>query len=332
VRLVSLRLLHCSFNNLIFSSTTYDNRPKSSRREPLRMVIGEIRLEKYYLFTDESYITNSRFRSIAAISVPYESYQILFPKLNQILTESEVKEFKWKNLNSAKSLYCAKKIIELVFTYLFPLNIRLDVIIWDTYDSRHEIQGRNDIANYERMFFHLVKNTMNKRNINSEWFIFPDQRNGIDWGTIQECLSNVGKKHIPENTIFGDYLISKNCSIKHFSTDTDSKKEPFVQVADFFAGLAVFSGAKYETYLSWKRSQDKNYTLFEEEDVEYTNSERYRCQILDLFLEKSQNKLLGVSLKSKKRLHTFKNSSSLNFWNYSPQGEYDKAPSNAHTN
>lgn len=79
----------------------------------------------------------------------------------------------------------------------------MDTIIWDTYDSRHKIQGRDDIVNYERMFFHLLSNTMKKRCRGSKLIIRPDIRVGIDWSTIHDCLYYVGKRQEYNNTIFG---------------------------------------------------------------------------------------------------------------------------------
>ena len=35
---------------------------------------------------------------------------------------------------------------------------------------------------------------------------------------------------------------------------------------------------------------------------------------------------LGVSLKTNNRLQTFNRNNPINFWNYEPQGDYDKAP------
>ena len=51
----------------------------------------------------------------------------------------------------------------------------------NTHDSRHTVQGRDDLANYERMFYHLLNNSMKKRPKSATWHIRPDQRSGIDW-------------------------------------------------------------------------------------------------------------------------------------------------------
>ena len=73
--------------------------------------------------------------------------------VNKIITESKVSEFKWSKLRNARYYLCAKKILDLIIQDMFKLGLRVDTIVWDTHDSRHRIIGRDDMANYERMFF-----------------------------------------------------------------------------------------------------------------------------------------------------------------------------------
>jgi len=61
----------------------------------------------YTTYTDESYITGERFRSIAAFSFATEKKQEVDSKLKQILQESSVSEFKWQKVKDAKYKFCA---------------------------------------------------------------------------------------------------------------------------------------------------------------------------------------------------------------------------------
>ncbi|MBW1650791.1 MAG: hypothetical protein JRJ44_09000, partial [Deltaproteobacteria bacterium] len=62
------------------------------------------------------------------------------------------------------------------------------------------------------------------------------------------------------------------------------------------------------------------------EEVELSNSEQARFEIMKYFNKKCKQLKLGVSLKNKERFHTFKPENPINFWPYKPQHEYDKAP------
>lgn len=282
------------------------------------------------MFTDESYITDSRYRSLATFSLHKSALEKTQKNMNNILSSSGVTEFKWKNLDSQKYFYCAVKIIDFILNDLEKSQTRIDVLIWDTHDSRHKIIGRDDIANYERMVFHLFSNTMKKRPRNAEWDIVVDEYNGIDWETAKDCLAAKGRQQqFFENTLFGSFYSDQYYSIKSFK-DQCSHIEPLIQVADLFAGLAVFSKIEYDKFEKWKKQNGNNQpTLFEEEErpvVRLSNSEKPRFNLLDQFNSKCKARKLGVSLESKRCLHTFDKRNPISFWHYEPQHENDKAP------
>ncbi len=279
---------------------------------------------EYVVFVDESYITDSRYRSLSAFSLKKSSYQDIVVLIQSILLESGIKEFKWQKLKDAKYYFCAEKIIKFILDNITKYDIRIDTLVWDTYDSRHTIQGRNDIKNYERMFFHLLNNSMKKRKKNSEWQIYPDIKNDIDWNTIHKVLHNVGKKQEYNKTIFGNFFIDPFYKIKEFQ-EKESHVELPIQVADLFSGLAVFSCDKYDCYQNYLNSFCSS--LFDQDKrIELSKRETFRCKLLYFFNKECKNKKLGVSLKSKGYLYTFNPKNPINFWHYEPQGDYDKAP------
>jgi hypothetical protein len=277
----------------------------------------------YLVFTDESYIT-SQFQSISAFSLPCNHYKYLEEKFRSILVQSGVDEFKWVNLKNKKYYFCAKKIINFIFKERQLRDLRIDTIMWDMKDKRHDVRKRDDIANYERMFYHLLNNCLRRRKKNSQWHIRPDKRMGVDWATLQECLSKKGLNRELEHTIFGTFLNSTDYYIKSFETK-DSKEEVLIQIPDLFAGLMVFSKEHYEKFCQWKSRDCPN--LFDmDEQIQFSNSEEVRCNLLNCFYTRCKQEKLGVSIKEKRRLHTFKNTNPFYFWFYEPQGDYDKAP------
>lgn len=278
---------------------------------------------EYVVFTDESQITASRFQSLSAFSIRKKAWEKVQEEISGILNSSNVSEFKWQKLKDAKYYFCAEKIINFVFTNIQNHKMRIDTLIWDTHDSRHKIQGRDDMANYERMFFHLLSGSMKRRPKSAKWDIRPDQRNGIDWSTIHDCLSAKGRQQNLHHNLFGVFFSDTHYSIESFQEQC-SKAEPLIQVADLFSGMAVFSKDSYSSYAQWK--QQKAPSLFEEESVSFTNRETYRFKLLDLFNNKCKSGKYGVGLDSKQCLFTYDPKNPINFWYYEPQHDYDKAP------
>ncbi len=278
---------------------------------------------EYVIFTDESNITDSRFQSLSAFSFPKKHLEDITTSISQILKSSDVEEFKWQKLKTAKYYFCAEKIITEIFKNLHSHNFRIDTVIWDTHDSRHAIQSRDDMANYERMFFHLLNDAMKRRERGSSWDVLPDQRNGIDWKTIHSCLSTVGDRRELDHSLFGFFFSESYYQISSFC-EQDSKKQILIQVADLFSGLGVFSKSSFSTYSAWKRVQVPS--LFDTEEVSVTNSESFRFKLLSKFDAICKSEKLGVSLETKQCLSTYNPQNPINFWHYEPQHENDKAP------
>ena len=79
---------------------------------------------KYGVFSDESKHTASRYRSIGVVSLPVDLYENLNERLNHILQDSNVTEFKWQRVKGAKYRFCAQKLIDVVLDQLIPFNHR----------------------------------------------------------------------------------------------------------------------------------------------------------------------------------------------------------------
>lgn len=280
----------------------------------------------FVAFLDESYITAERYRSIGLFSFHAANHEAINKELAYILRDSDVKEFKWKKLRSAKYRFCALKIIDFILKDLHKYDMRVDVLIWDTKDKRHKVPNRNDIANFERMFFHLMKSSMKRRQKKAKWKIFPDERFEIDWETIEQCLSAVGRwQDQIKSPLLGDFITDPYYEIEDFN-QVQSHKEPCCQVADLFAGLGAYSKLNYSKYASWELITHLNLNLFGKKNHEFKRSEKERFTIMKRLDQHCKNKKLGVSLKSKKCFTTPNPKNPINFWHYLPQHKMDKAP------
>lgn len=280
---------------------------------------------EYVAFSDESY-TGARYRSIASFSCLLCKLDQVNNTLRNLLKDSGASEFKWEKLKNAKYKFCADKFIEALWSFLNNADARLDVVIWDTHDTRHLVRDRDDIENQGRMFYHLHHQSLKRRSVNSRWWLYPDEKVEIDWNSVNKCLSMKGNQSIlVELPLFGIFYNDTHFVINEFR-QVLSHNEPCCQLADLFAGLAVFSLTHYEKYCSWLNKNHSTLSIFKDEEVVLSNSEYYRFNLLSAFDKGCKKRRLGVSLKSEKCLLTHDPVNPINFWHYKPQHENDKAP------
>lgn len=65
-------------------------------------------------YSDEAYYSKGKYRSVSLLTTDVETAKQLRVKLDDILRESGVSEFKWKKLKSAKYYFCAEKLLNLI--------------------------------------------------------------------------------------------------------------------------------------------------------------------------------------------------------------------------
>ncbi len=291
----------------------------------------EIKNISHIAFADEANHSHGRYRSIALVSLQKENYEDINKGLIDLLTESNIKEFKWSDLRSAKVRFAACKMLKLVITKVKEGRLRVDVLVWDTEDSRHRIAGRNDTKNLERMYHHLFKNVLLHRwPTRGYWHLFPDEHTGIKWNLVHSFLEkkNDQLKMIESMFAASGFTFELRTFGIHNITPAKSHHEPFIQVADLLAGLSVYSRQEYDTYEQWLEHSDPQIDFLRTNVKKFNSKDADRCHVLKEFNHKCKESKLGVSLKSNRGLHTASPKNPINFWLYEPQHENDKAPIN----
>jgi len=286
-------------------------------------------------FSDESNWNKGRFRSLGLVTVVLDRLDSLNSDAQRLLKESSIREFKWKDLQGAKERFAAEKLCKFTIENALEGYVRVDVLIWDIEDSRHKIPGRDDIANLGRMYYHLFHNVLRKRwPKDAVWRLHPDEHTAMDWGTLQDCLQNASVRITMDQDIFtgGKFRIrlQKEFGIEMIQP-VSSLESPILQIADLFAGLAVFSHERFKEYQKWLQSRSPQQRLFGDDEPSQnpSRSSRERFEVLSRFDELCKSHKLGMSLKRGRGLWTPKPSrlrSPLNFWIYKPQHSEDKAP------
>lgn len=279
-------------------------------------------------FADESNWNQGQFRSIALVSAAVEHAREFHRKLDSLRESFGRREFKWKNANQRHGIALAD------FFFLRLNRMRVDVLIWDMEDPRHkDVRGRDDKANFARMYYHLLHNVLKQRwPDGASWLICPDEQKEVDWSTLEQCLA--WKSWAVEENILSKCgalpELREYYNIDQFRP-VSSKKVLLVQLADMFAGVGAYSYTEFDKYVHWKNKQDATPSLFKPGDcgepmVKLSKRDRERMRIVHHIRQEAGKKRLRLSLKSSRGLCTKNPNFPLNFWLYTPQRAEDKAP------
>ncbi|MBI2862328.1 MAG: DUF3800 domain-containing protein [Chloroflexi bacterium] len=279
-------------------------------------------------YGDESSYNQGRYRSIAVVTVEARSSADFNQAIASLLCESGLGEFKWVNVRQARDRFAAQKILHFVIDQALNRALRVDVLLWDVEDARHKIKGRDDIANLQRMYHHLFKNALRRWSGDNTWTLCPDQNSALDWKRQQDYLDLADlplgvdnqNRDLFRNRLRNEFRI-------HQVVEADSRKTPLCQVADLFAGLAVFSWSSFSAYCFWENQQHGQSRLpFDEQSSTLTKTQRERCPVLQYLDSECKAHKLGVSLREKQGLWTPNPVNPINFWHYEPQRIEDRAP------
>jgi hypothetical protein len=287
-------------------------------------------------FGDESYSSAERYRSVAIVTMEATKYDQLESEVKHLLSESSVSEFKWKKLKNAKYCFAAEKLVDWVMKNISSRQVRVDVLVWDSQDQRHEVFGRDDRANLADMYTFLFRNVLSRRwGKDTTWGLHPDENSSIDWGSIRDRIVKSSYKLVPMEYQTVDMAAPTRLLLEYIRQyrvmrieEASSTDNVFLQIADLFGGLGVFSRKHFDKYGNWLEANSPQMRLFPNEvEYELTNSEEYRCRVLLRLDTLCKQANMTVSLKQNRGLRTYDPQRDLlNFWYYEPQTEHDKAP------
>ncbi|MBC7314845.1 MAG: DUF3800 domain-containing protein, partial [Chloroflexi bacterium] len=153
----------------------------------------------------------------------------------------------------------------------------------------------------------------------------------MDWQTVEDCLQNVAGRIERERSLFTggrfQLRLRREFGIEEIRS-VSSSDQPLLQLADLFAGMAVFSREQFNEYQKWLNQTGSQLKFFEDQDdtPRASGSSKERFQVLQHFDVTCKSRRLGVSLKKKRGLWTPSPDNPLNFWMYKPQHPEDKAP------
>jgi len=252
-------------------------------------------------FADESNWNTGRFRSLGMVTLSLSHLESIEGEVRRLLNESGVQEFKWRNLRGARERFAAEKLCAFAVDKASAGQLRVDVLVWDIEDSRHKIPKRDDTANLGRMYYHLFRSVLRKRwPDNAIWRLHPDEHTAMDWETLQDFLERKSVSIETNRSLFADNRFPSRLRRKFGIEEirpVSSGGHPLLQIADLFAGLAVFSRDKYHEYNEWLQNNSGQRSLFDEANASSnpSRSSQERFTVLKQFDEACKRRSLGVS-------------------------------------
>ncbi|OGF44969.1 MAG: hypothetical protein A2452_08350 [Candidatus Firestonebacteria bacterium RIFOXYC2_FULL_39_67] len=286
---------------------------------------------EWEIYGDES--GHERYRAVGVLSGKKEDIVDLRKEISASLLDNSCKEIEFKEIRgSSKDRKCACEVVKLGVACAAQKKIRIDVLVWDTQDTRHTIEDRDDTKNLEIMYYRVLTHAFNCWKTKSlQWAFYPDENGKIKWENIiaHTEKKNLSKDKALEQTLFG---LVENMHIVAINDhkQVESIKEPITQLIDVFTGFGRYSIENGSAFLKW-REENKNKEqscLFEaekEEDLS-SNSDLARYEVLRCLDAECKKNKLGVSIKGKGYLWTPKPSNPINYWLYEVQHQLDKAP------
>ncbi len=185
-------------------------------------------------FSDESSWNQNRYRSIGLVTASRDIANSTEEAVASALKESDIREFAWKELTTAKRRFAAQKIVDHIIKLASPGLLRVDVLIWDTHDARHRVVGRDDTANLARMYYHLMANVMRDRwPRDALWIQHVDERTDIDWTELEQCLAGRTRK---ERGVSQAEFFESKCKRSPNVEQASSSEHVLIQVADLSGG------------------------------------------------------------------------------------------------
>jgi hypothetical protein len=275
-------------------------------------------------FTDESNWNTGRFRAVAAVSLPAAQHGQLTRDVAQIALRERLTELKWNRVGSDdRATRVAKAVFEWLANAAATQRVRLDVLTWDVQDSRHDVVGRDDRENLARMYHHLLVHVCQRWQSRS-WSIHPDEGSPVRWWELEFTVPTAYRKKSEAKKRLPLWLGAAS-GIRVRVEPRDSKNDLLIQVADLAAGAVCFSRTKFAPQVL-NQSRGQMSFSFSGDGPKASKSDQARWGVLLAFTDACRKHKMGVSLDSTGGLKTRSPKRPINFWWWTPQGDYDKAP------
>lgn len=262
-------------------------------------------------YSDESNHTASKFGSICLITGDKKSMKLFEKDLAGTLESSNVKEFKFDQINSGKMIHCGLKMIDKLFPYLLNKKIRVDILIWSP-QERDKHLPENSKKVFGKMYYHLLNHVLGSRwNNSSIWAIYPDQQSLINWNELKEILENTDKKISISKKENGGHIFEILCKNKICEIEeVNSMNYPICQIADLFAGVGSSGHLRKEALVLYDDCQ----THLGGKLINNTNKDIGKIRIISHLRKKCRDNEFKIDFSPNKGIKTIDPNNPINFW------------------
>ncbi len=247
-------------------------------------------------YSDEAHFNYGRYRGLALVGARVDDAPALGRALRELLDASGMEECKWEKVRSARARFAAAKLLRWAVERAIAGEITVDALTWDAGDERAARAAVPHLANLRRMYAHLLGDLLPLRQPGALWIVYPDEQHALRWETLARALPHVARIE-----------------------PRASSGEPLIQLADLFAGLAVYSRSGYAAYDRWLclPSAERPPAAAHASAGgagRFSASDRERCALLDDFYTECKLRGLRVSLRTHQGLRTYGPDHLMCFW------------------
>jgi hypothetical protein len=249
----------------------------------------------WVIYSDESSYNYGAVRGVGAVSLRVDDTERLGDELTVLIRESGMRELKWEKVRTARGAFAAQKALTWALDHALDGELWIETLTWEVTSAAASRARKSTLTQLHSAYTALLSSAIARHPERGEssqsWRIVPDEQSAIPWRRIQVALPQTA-------TIM----------------PARSEPQPLIQLADVFAGLAVFSRAAYDAYERWLcvrgRDQDAHATTSSEGVY---GSQAYRFVLLDEFYTACVRRLPGISLQTRRGLYTWRADAPIQF-------------------
>jgi hypothetical protein len=249
----------------------------------------------WMIYSDESSYNYGAVRGVSAVRLRQDDAARLSEELASLLRASSVRELKWEKVRTARAAFAAQKALAWALDLALDGELWIEALTWEVTSATASRARRPTLTQLHSVYTALLSSVMARQSQQGEqsqrWRIVPDEQPAISWTRIQAALPHTA-------TIL----------------PARSGPQPLIQLADIFAGLAVFSRDAYDAYERWLcvrgRGQGAHATITAEGVY---GSQAYRFVLLDEFYTACVRRLPGISLQTHRGLYTWRPDAPIQF-------------------
>lgn len=247
------------------------------------------------IYSDESHYNYGAVRGVGAVSLRQDDVAHLSEELARLLREAGVRELKWEKVRTTRTASAAKRAFAWTLDRALAGKIWTETLTWDASSVAASRARRPALPTLRDAYATLLRSVIARHtkrdDLAQRWRIVPDEQTAVPWTRIRGML--------PQETEI---------------TPARSEMEPLIQLADLFAGLAVYSRAAYDAYERW--------LCFPERDLGAIaggmpggahGAHAYRFALLDDFYTTCVRRLPGISLPTRRGLYTWRADAPIQF-------------------